>query len=106
MSKRSLPWITQHIKRLIGERDSLFQKRKKGHHRDKRHFKEVKHLVQSKIKTAYNNYLRSVLGLSDEKGNIDTDSGKQKLSLIKYFPVYSYKENCVKKKSSMDYPTY
>ena len=79
-SKRSLPWITQHIKRLIRKRDSLFQKQKKGHPRDRHHFKEVKHHVQSKIRTAYNNYLQSVLGLSDEEGNIDKDSDKQKFA--------------------------
>ena len=40
----------------------------------------MKHLIQSKIRTAYNNYLQSVLGLSDEEGNIDTDSDKQKFA--------------------------
>ena len=79
-SKRSLPWITQHIKRFIRKRDCLFQKQKKGHPRDRRHFKEMKHLVQSKIRTAYNNYFQSVLGLSDEEGNIITHSDKQKFA--------------------------
>ena len=82
-SKRSLPWITQQIKRLIPKRDSLFQKQKKGHPRDRRHFKQVKHLVQSKIRTAYNSYLQSVLGLSGEEGNNDTD--KQSFAPKKLF---------------------
>ena len=76
-TKRSLPWITQEIKRLIRRRDSLFQKQKNGHSRDRRHFKQVKHLVQTKIKTAYICYLQSILGLSDDEGNIDTDSDNQ-----------------------------
>ena len=45
----------------------------------------MKHLVQSKIRTAYNNYLQSVIGLSDEEGNIDTDSDKQKFAPKKLF---------------------
>ena len=45
----------------------------------------MKHLVQSKIRTAYNNYLQSVLGLSDEEGNIDTVSDKQKFAPKKIF---------------------
>ena len=70
-SKKSLPWITQEIKRLVRKRDSLFQKQKKGRSKDRHHFKQVKHLVQSKIRQAYNNYLQNILGLSEE-GN-DTD---------------------------------
>ena len=45
----------------------------------------MKHLVQCKIRTAYNNYLQSVLGLSDEEGNIDTVSDKQKFAPKKLF---------------------
>ena len=45
----------------------------------------MKHLAQSKIRTAYNNYLQSVLGLRDEEGNFDTDSDKQKFSPKKLF---------------------
>ena len=37
----------------------------------------MKHLVQTKIKTAYNCYLQSILGLKDDEGNTDTDSDKQ-----------------------------
>ena len=86
-TKRSLPWITQEIKRLVRKRDSLYQKQKRGRPKDRHHFKQVKHFVQSKIKTAYNNYLQNILGLtedgSDTTGN---DSGfvpKKLFSLIK-----------------------
>ena len=60
-----------------------FLKQKKGHPRDRRHFKQVKHLVQSKKRTAYNSYLQSVLGLSDEEGSNDTD--KQSFAPKKLF---------------------
>ena len=47
----------------------------------------MKHLVQSKIRTAYNSYLQSVLGLSGEEGSNDTDkqsfAPKKLFSLIK-----------------------
>ena len=85
--KKSLPWITQEIKRLIRKRDSLYQTQKRGKPKDRHHLKKVKHLVQSKIRLAYNNYLQNILGQSEE-GN-DTagyNSGfvsKQLFSLIK-----------------------
>ena len=40
----------------------------------------MKHLVHTKIGTAYLNFFQSVLGFSDEEGNIDTDSDKQRLA--------------------------
>ena len=64
------------------------------HPRDRRHFKEVKHLVQTKIRTAYNNYLQSVLGLSDEEGNIDTVSDKQKFAPKKLFSLIKNAKWC------------
>ena len=36
--------------------------------KDRYHFNQVKHLVQSKIKSAYNNYLADILGVGSEKG--------------------------------------
>ena len=45
----------------------------------------MKHLVQTKIKTAYNCYLQSILGLSDDEGNTDTDSDKQTFVTKKLF---------------------
>ena len=34
-----------------------------GTARDRYHFKQVKHLIQSKIKHAFNNYLADILGV-------------------------------------------
>ena len=45
----------------------------------------MKHLVQTKIRTANNGYFLSVLGLSNEEGNIDTDSDKQSFATKKLF---------------------
>ena len=85
--KKSLPWITQEIKRLIRKRDSLYQKQKRGKPKDRHHLKQVKHLVQSKIRLAYNNYLQSILGLSEEgndtAGNNSGFVSKKLFSLIK-----------------------
>ena len=71
----------------IRKRDSLFQKQKKGKSKDRHHFKQVKHLVQSKIKQAYNSYLQSILGLSEERNDTDDKTSsfapKKLFSLIK-----------------------
>ena len=87
-SKKSLPWITQEIKRLVRKRDSLFQKQKRGRSKDRHHFKQVKHLVQSKIRQAYNNYLQNILGLSEE-GN-DTD--EKNSGFVPKKALFSYKK--------------
>ena len=72
-TKRSLPWLTQEIKRLIRKRDGLYQKQKRGISRDRHHFKQVKHLVQAKIKMAY---LQNILGLSEgEDDTAEKNSG-------------------------------
>ena len=85
-AKKSLPWLTQEIKRLIRKRDSLYQKQKRGGSRDRHHFKQVKHHVQ--FKAAYNNYIQNILGLSEGgDDNIEKNSGsisKKLFSLIKY----------------------
>ena len=36
--------------------------------KDRYHFNQVNHLVQSKIKSAYNNYLADILGVGSERG--------------------------------------
>ena len=63
--KKSLPWITQEIKRLIRKRDKLFHTQKKsGKTFDRHHFKQVKYLIQTKIRSAYDIYLQDILRLS------------------------------------------
>ena len=71
-AKCSLPWITQEFRRLIRKRDKLYQKQKSGTARDRYHFKQVRHLIQSKIKQAYNNYLADILGVGSAGEGGDT----------------------------------
>ena len=83
---KSLPWITQEIKRLARKRDKLFQlQRKTGKSKDRHHFKQVKYLVQSKIRSAYDNYLQDLLALAVQSAE-ENPSGfipKKLYSLIK-----------------------
>ena len=72
-SKRSLAWITQEIRRLMRKRDMLYHKQNRGSNKDRCHFKQVKHLVQRKIKTAHENYLADILGVGSGDG--DENSG-------------------------------
>ena len=54
--------------------------------KDRYHFNQVKHLVQSKIKSAYNNYLADILGVGSEKGGGGENTGftsKKLFSLVK-----------------------
>ena len=85
-TKKSLPWITQEIKRLAQIRDKLFQlQRKTGKSKDRYHFKQVKCLVQSKIISDYDNYLQDLLGLAAQSAE-ENPSGfipKKLYSLIK-----------------------
>ena len=61
--KKSLPWITQEIKLLMRKRDKLFHvQRNSGKNKDRHPFKQVKHLIQTKIRTAYDKYLQDLLG--------------------------------------------
>ena len=85
-TKKSLPWITQEMKRLARKCDKLFQLQKKtGRSKDRHHFKQVKYLVQSKIRSAYDNYLQDLLGLAAQSAE-ENPSGfipKKLYSLIK-----------------------
>ena len=70
---------------MIGKRDRLYQKQKSGSIRERQHFKNVRHLVQSKLKSAYNNYLLDILGLgsSSDSGDSSGFTPKKLYSLIK-----------------------
>ena len=78
-SKRSLPWITQEIRRLMRKRDKLYHKQKSGSNKDRCHFKQVKHLVQRKIKTAHENYLADILGVGSGDGDENPGFSAKKL---------------------------
>ena len=48
------------------KRDSLYIKHNKNKKVfDRNHFLKVKHLIKSKIKKAYHNYLKDIFGLTD-----------------------------------------
>ena len=83
-AKRSLPWVTQAIERLICKRDSLYQKQKSSKRsNDKKHFVNFRHLVKAKIKQAYDNYLEDVLGLRDISSF--SEASQSKFSTITVF---------------------
>ena len=46
---------------------------KRGKPKDRHHLKQVKHLVQNKIRLVYNNYLQNILCLSEE-GNANAEN--------------------------------
>ena len=68
------------------KRDKLFHMQKNsGKNKDRHHFKQVKHLIQTKIRTAYDNYLQDLLGLAAQNAD-ENPSGfipKKLYSLIK-----------------------
>ena len=78
-SKRSLLWITQEIRRLMRKRDKLCHKQNSGSNKDRCHFKQVKHLMQRKIKTAHENYLADVLGVVSGDGDENYGFSSKKL---------------------------
>ena len=66
------------------KRDKLYHKQKSGSNKDRCHFKQVKHLVQRKIKIAHENYLADILGVGS--GDWDENSGfssKKLFNLLK-----------------------
>ena len=70
-SKRSLPWITQAIERLIRKRDSLYQRYKRSPRpKHRKQFIETRHMVNAKIKQAYDCYLEDLLGINNPDLNI------------------------------------
>ena len=69
-AKRSLLSITQELKRLVRKRDKLFQLQKRSKKaKDRQHFKQVKHFIQSKLRSAYDNYLQDLLGLAAQNAH-------------------------------------
>ena len=92
--KKSFPWVTQEIKRLIRKRDSLFQKQKSSKRPNfRKRFVNFRHLVKAKIKHAYDYYLEDVLGLHDNPtdSSSSSEASESKLSTKKLF---SFIKNC------------
>ena len=88
-SKKSLPWVTKSIKKLIHKRDKLYQKLK--HSRSNQQlwtkFKKFKTLIKSKIKCSYDLHLENLLDIADsDSEHPDTQnkfSTKKLYNLIK-----------------------
>ena len=79
--KKSLPWITQDIRRAIRKRNRLYDRLKrtkcpkvrKGHLR-------LRHLVRKKIQLAHNKYIEALLGV-----NTDDDTDDRKVNTKRLF---------------------
>ena len=71
--KKSLPLITQEIKRQIRKRDYLYRKYKKtGDQVLRTKFLALRKSVKSKVKLSYEFYLEGLLGLNDENSVCDS----------------------------------
>ena len=71
--KKSLPWITQEIKRQIRKRDHLYRKYKKtGDQGFRTKFLALRKSIKSKIKLSHDSYLEGLLGLNDENSVCDS----------------------------------
>ena len=86
--KKSLPWITQSIKRLIRKSDSLYQKHKRSSRpKDRKHFITTRHMIKAKIKQAYDRYLEDFLGINKPDPNTSPtgEAGQSKFEVKKLF---------------------
>ena len=77
--KKSLPWISQSIKRQIRKRDKLYNQQKHSKNPSIRtKFLKCKSAVKAAIKKAHLQYLENVLGISDDTN--ENTSVKSKFS--------------------------
>ena len=61
-SKSSLPWISAELKKLIQKRNRLYKKAKKsGDSHDRSKAKELKHIIQRKIRQTYWKYIEDII---------------------------------------------
>ena len=82
--KKSLPWITQQIKRYIRKRDSLYHRHNRsGKESDRAAFLKMKHLVQRSIHKSYDAYLESLLGIDSQEHHGDPTTPEGKFSAKK-----------------------
>ena len=85
-TKRSLPWVTQEIKRYIRRRDSLYQKQKGTKKaKDRSDFIKAKHKVNASLKMAYNIYIEGLLGLEDVTTTVTSSDNQSKYSPKRLF---------------------
>ena len=74
-TKKSLPWITQPIKRLIRKRNKLFHKQKSSKSpTDRHHFLRVKQHIKMKIRQSYDLYIEDILGLNSNSDRKDQNT--------------------------------
>ena len=85
--RKTLPWVTQEIRRKINLRDRLYQLQKNSTDTERERFKKVKHEVDSMLKTSYNNYLDSLVGIIDD--SLSTNSSRPDNKKL-----FSYLKNC------------
>lgn len=80
-AKKSLPWVTHNIIKLIRKRDKLYQKMKRSGHKAelKTKFKTLKLLITNKIKQSYNQYLANILDLNENVSNGTSKFNTKKL---------------------------
>ena len=71
--KKSLPWVTQAIRRQIRKRNRLYKQFKEtGDQQIRNKFVAHRNSIKSKIKLSYETYLEGLLGLNDENSVCDT----------------------------------
>ena len=71
--KKSLPWITQEIRRQIRKRDHFYKQFKKtGDQVFRNKFLALRKIIKSKIKLSHETYLEGLLGLHDENSACDS----------------------------------
>ena len=74
-TKKSLPWITQPIKRLIRKRNKLFHKQKSSKSpSDRHHFLRVRQHIKMKIKQSYDLYIEDILSLNSNSDRKDQNT--------------------------------
>ena len=70
--KKSLPWITQEIRRQIRKRNHFFKQFKKtGDQVFRNKFLALRKIIKSKIKLSHETYIEGLLGLHDENSACD-----------------------------------
>ena len=71
--KKSLPWITQEIRRQIRKRNHFYKQFKKtGDQVFRNKFLALRKKIKSKIKLSHETYLEGLLGLHDEDSSCDS----------------------------------
>ena len=70
--KKSLPWITQAIRRQIRKRNHLYKQSKKtGDQVFRNNFLALRKSIKNKIKLSHATYLEGLLGINDENSVCD-----------------------------------